>query len=447
MNTALTPLRKEKGVVLVLVALSLVLLVGMAGLSLDLSHAYLNKTRLQNAVDAAALAGANVLNERLGSISGTPTSAQVSAAKSEATSEIENIFSSANNSNTQLNVAISAKPTIEFSNTFFDPATSTLPLYVRVTSPNVSYQSWFIQVLMPGQTSKNIATSAVAGVSPSTNCVDNLVPIMLCAVGNKASNWGYTFGERIKLDSKFDTSGTTIKGNFMFLDTGCPNNSASCLEEQLAGAGKSPTLCLGNTPTKVGTNPGAMTGPTADGLNTRFGIYSGDLKNSQADYPGDSNQTCYSLATNDITSHDNYLSGAPGIDDPNSKGKSSQFCDTNKAGGTPGNGRRELVVPIVDCDGTHGGVTPGNGNTEVSVLDIGCLFLDVPADDASLKEYCVSPSDDVANGVTNCADNKQDISARLIEKCSVSGFSSNTRPTTFKLKTVQLYKNPGSNDS
>jgi Flp pilus assembly protein TadG len=434
--------------VLVLVALSLVLLVGMAGLSLDLSHAYLNKTRLQNAVDAAALAGANVLNERLGSINGPPTSAQVAAAKSAATTEIEKIFSknTASESNTQLNVAITAKPTIEFSNILFDPATSALPLYVRVTSPNVSYQSWFIQVLMPGQISKNIATSAVAGVSPSTNCVDNLVPIMLCAVGDKASNWGYTFGERIKLDSKFDTSGTTVKGNFMFLDTGCPSNSASCLAKQLAGADKSPTLCLGSTPTKVGTNPGAMTGPTADGLNTRFGIYSASFNRSQVDYPGDSNQTCYSLAPNDITSHDNYLSGASGIDDPNSKGK-SQFCDTNKAGGTPGNGRREIVVPIVDCDGTHGGVTPGNGNTSVSVLDIGCLFLDVPADDASLKEYCVSPSDDAANGVTGCDAKGQDVSARLIEKCSVSGFSSNTPPTTFKLKTVQLYKNPGSNDS
>ena len=54
--------RKQKGVIGVLVAVGLVALLAMAGLALDTSHAMLNKTRLQNAVDAAALSGAKELD-------------------------------------------------------------------------------------------------------------------------------------------------------------------------------------------------------------------------------------------------------------------------------------------------------------------------------------------------------------------------------------------------
>jgi Flp pilus assembly protein TadG len=53
---------KQKGVVGILVVVGLVALLAMAGLALDSGHAMLNKTRLQNAVDAAALSGAKELD-------------------------------------------------------------------------------------------------------------------------------------------------------------------------------------------------------------------------------------------------------------------------------------------------------------------------------------------------------------------------------------------------
>jgi Flp pilus assembly protein TadG len=51
-------LRARQGQVLPLVALGLPLIIGMAGLSITIGSLYLSETRLQNAVDAAALAGA-----------------------------------------------------------------------------------------------------------------------------------------------------------------------------------------------------------------------------------------------------------------------------------------------------------------------------------------------------------------------------------------------------
>jgi Flp pilus assembly protein TadG len=466
MNTALTPLRKEKGVVLVLVALSLFLLMGMAGLALDLSHAYLNKTRLQNAVDAAALAGANVLNIQLAALSGTPTSEQISAAKANAITKIKSVFSLNTGNNPQLNTTIPAlnPPSvgnIEFSDTLFGSDTGT-PLYVRVTSPTVTYPTWFMQAMVGigiiGQNAINVRTTAVAGITP-ISCANNLVPIMLCAKANKGidadgnlggtpgGTWGYTYNRRIQLDAKF--SGNQPSGNFMFLDTG-GSNSANVLRDQLAGAGSVNGICAGSTPTIVGTNPGAMTGPTADGLNTRFGIYEGNYKNNPPTFgPADTNVNCYDFALNSSTSQNNYINGVtPGNADPNGAGN-NLFCNQTHPVPSTGpkySGRRFLSVPIADCDGTHGGIPVGNGNTKVSVLDLGCLFLDVPADySGQTSQYCdESPN---ANPITGCTKNQQEISARFVpEGCNVTGTSSNTGGS-FALKTVQLYKNPGSPDS
>ena len=52
------PLRRERGVVAILVGMTLFVLAGMLALVIDLGHLYLAKAGLQNAADAAALAGA-----------------------------------------------------------------------------------------------------------------------------------------------------------------------------------------------------------------------------------------------------------------------------------------------------------------------------------------------------------------------------------------------------
>ncbi len=49
---------------LVLTALSLIVLMGVAALAIDLSHAEVNKTRLQNLADALALSAAISLNKK-----------------------------------------------------------------------------------------------------------------------------------------------------------------------------------------------------------------------------------------------------------------------------------------------------------------------------------------------------------------------------------------------
>jgi Flp pilus assembly protein TadG len=58
-----TPLAKQRGAAMVLIVAGMVALIGIAGLALDSAHGMLNKTRLQNTVDAAALGAAKTFYE------------------------------------------------------------------------------------------------------------------------------------------------------------------------------------------------------------------------------------------------------------------------------------------------------------------------------------------------------------------------------------------------
>ena len=62
---------RQSGIVLPLVVIGLLAIIAMAGLAIDSSHAFVNKTRLQNMVDAAALSAAKEYDETTDTILGT----------------------------------------------------------------------------------------------------------------------------------------------------------------------------------------------------------------------------------------------------------------------------------------------------------------------------------------------------------------------------------------
>ncbi len=171
-----------------LTALGLTLFLGIAALAIDLSHLYTNKTRLQNAVDVAALAGAKVLNEELRVLS-SPTTAQIDSVKDKAESAAKTVFDQNVSAITQLGFSapITAEDlTVQFSNTLFDSSQADHPLYIRASADNAAMSGWFSAIW--GVTEKNTAASAVAGVSPNLNCIDSMVPIFLCANGKQEEN-------------------------------------------------------------------------------------------------------------------------------------------------------------------------------------------------------------------------------------------------------------------
>ncbi|MFV0576194.1 MAG: Tad domain-containing protein [Vibrio sp.] len=55
--------KKQKGLTLVLVTMLMSVVLLFSSLAIDINHAFVNKTKLQNAVDSAALAGATEINK------------------------------------------------------------------------------------------------------------------------------------------------------------------------------------------------------------------------------------------------------------------------------------------------------------------------------------------------------------------------------------------------
>ncbi|BBN56859.1 hypothetical protein TRE132_49840 [Pseudomonas chlororaphis subsp. aurantiaca] len=64
--------RQQRGAMLVLVVIALAAMLLMGALALDGGHMLVNKSRLQNAVDAAALSGAKTLSKVMGTTGPRP---------------------------------------------------------------------------------------------------------------------------------------------------------------------------------------------------------------------------------------------------------------------------------------------------------------------------------------------------------------------------------------
>lgn len=357
--------RRQRGIIAVVVAIGAVALLAMVGLALDTGHLGLNKSRLQGSVDAAALAAAKVLDQ--------------TGSQAQATAAARGIFdlNAANHPELQ-GVVRGADLGIAYSNTL-NPfvAGSAPPNYVRVVANNFTMWAGFSRLLGMGNLST--AASAVAGpsapIGPGEAC--DLAPMMVCGdlAAGAAGNWGYD-GSDVTLLKVAAGSGAAVgPGNYQLIQLGGPG--ANLVRENLAG-GYEACVDPGNT---VTTKPGNNVGPTAQGLNTRFGEYQGGGMNS-GDYPPDRVTT--QPAPNLWSDGTRVFVGGNG--NPNNPRNGTLITDVNQisynysnytadmsAGNyTNPNGvprRRVLAVPIVNCS------TMVNGQGTLPILGFGCFFL------------------------------------------------------------------------
>ncbi|WP_242443068.1 pilus assembly protein TadG-related protein [Pseudomonas sp. LFM046] len=387
-------LRHQRGAVLVLVVVALLALLAVAALALDGGHMLVNKTRLQNAVDAAALSGAKTLSQVMGAAN---ASTQVQAAALATLS-----LNAAASGNGELADAMAGNAgfaTVELSNSVYGPFSFPGPAnsrYVRVTVPNYPLAGFFwgiLQATGAGTPDKAVAAVATAGPSPTSPC--DLSPLMVCGDTAPGQNdptnglfWGYRFGDLELLKAAKNSTSGIGPGNFQLLDFGAGGKT---VREELAGGG---FLCpdIGNN---VSTKPGNTAGPSVQGLNTRFGDYSGPL--SAQDYPPDLvidynklDNGKPALAPDLDTDAVSYTGPGGGVVSTDSSGNISTAdgtalydyndwksqvtgCVGNSSGaGCQSNGvfeRRMLKIVIGQCTGTDG------GTASVPVLGFGCFFV------------------------------------------------------------------------
>lgn len=351
--------RHQRGIVVVMVVMGLLALLAMVGLALDTGHVVLNKSRLQSTVDAAALAAAKVLDS--------------TGSEMQATAAAGSLFDLNAADHAELLQALSsADITVEYSNTLNPFVSGTAPAnYVRVLAGD--FTMWTSFASLVGIETTVTAATAVAGpsapIGPGEAC--DLVPMMVCGdpAAGAAGNWGYT-GDNVTLLKIASNAPSGIgPGNFQLIEIGGPG--ADVVRDNLAGGAETCVI----PDSSVTTKPGNNAGPSAQGLNTRFGEYQGGGMNS-TDFPPDMVTEVPNPGL-DVASDGLTVVFQPGntpvtdIDqlDYSFNEYENQLRDGphNFPSGVPR--RRVLAVPIVDC------ATIVNGQGTLPVLDFGCFFL------------------------------------------------------------------------
>lgn len=383
--------RRERGVFAIIVALTLVVLIGFIGLALDGGHLYVTKTELQNAADACALSAAYELTD-------SPAITSDAFARSDAAGRY---VAQRNSVEFQKQAVAAGDITVGFSTTLggtYVPASANPPgnaVNVRCVIQRTGITPWFMEVLGFGdQSVVSLATATLQ--SSQTTCA---IPMALCSTA-PAPSFGYAVGQWYGLD--FSDSGGTANytGNVRWIDfnpgqqtPGCSGNGAQELACLLAGPGQ----CTLPAPTGATCGSGSATaapgcvGETGQisslqaAYNSRFGLYksgSGQLSPDTAvpDFTG----YAFSPETWPL-GHDAYSGSSSG---PNYLSARDQHLPTsNVAGVSPpfysapyqpsttavhaaGASRRVVVLPIVDCSSfTSGQQAPIQGYACALLLD------------------------------------------------------------------------------
>ena len=273
--------REENGAVAVILALMLAAIIGMMALAADLGRAWNLQTELQNAADAASLAGATQLDNRPGAIARARLAAETSV---NALAGNGQRFATDRGSNTVVITATdirflqSLNPRIYIDETAADADQLAEFIEVTVAPRRVDF---IFAAVVGAVTSASPGAMAVAGRGRAICLVP---PIMICnpdePEGNTDPNWPFVVGNYTGAGILLKETGGAgggggfwKPGNFGLLGLSGKNLSTNDVRDAM---GRYPPLelCFGET---VETKPGQATA-VAQGLNMRLDIYDGVAK-------------------------------------------------------------------------------------------------------------------------------------------------------------------------
>jgi Flp pilus assembly protein TadG len=298
-----TPRQGERGSVLAYTVISIFFLFLAIGLAVDLSHLYSVKTELQNAADAAALAGASALL--------LPDENEIKIATDRALDTLNKNKYNFHKEFKDLVPLPDQRALVTFAvnldGDYYPEATAEGMdniRFVKVTTPTAPVNIFFSIPFLGLQ--RTITTEAVAGLSKPINVWCNFVPIAVVEGASGAGKgWLDTNGDGLKTPADCNPPSDPKISEDLKPPTCDPAKSfcAGCKYKMIAGPGAWEDTSAGNYQAldagsgakdlKIGiaggttncitsddgatfiteTEPGRMTGPIAKGLNTRFDIY------------------------------------------------------------------------------------------------------------------------------------------------------------------------------
>jgi Flp pilus assembly protein TadG len=259
--------KKQRGAIVPAVVIAMPILLLVMGWALDFGHVFVNKTRLQNALDATALSAATVINKDIKNGTGPATAA------GKVTFD-QFIAGSGNN---ELNELKSDDLVFEYSRTLnpwgtFDPATDSFA-YVRVTSTNMlNLTPVLIQVT--NQFTDDLPIPAISTAGPvGNNC--ELVPLVICPKAGAPTGCdeygcnGIPYHTRVCLKG-----GTEAAKDGTCQDPSLPTGNFGLLRfDGFSGGDDIKKLLAGTVNTCANTatwENGNKVGPVSQGIETRF---------------------------------------------------------------------------------------------------------------------------------------------------------------------------------
>jgi Flp pilus assembly protein TadG len=327
--------RGERGSVLAISAFGMLAFLLATGLCIDISHFYLVKTELQNAADAASLAGAAALNGDDGGIKKAVDQAVQQLNKYE--------FNKTNLTITRASVTFARN----LNGTYVDEAAAKIDArnirFIKVSLPPVAVNTTFAAPVLG--TSRNLTADATAGMSVPLNVFCDYIPVTAIDADAVLFTPGNTYTIRRP------PGGAVTPGNYQILAVDGPGAS-----DDRIGLGKGVRNCIG-AGNYVQTKPGVSSGAVRQGINTRFGDYGGGL--DPVEYPPDEN------VKENIT-YQQYLDSQQQLDAGSTPNASTFQAPTR---GTGVRNRRVVLIPIIKISEFN------NGRDDVMIDRFAAFFL------------------------------------------------------------------------
>ncbi|MCA1567333.1 MAG: pilus assembly protein TadG-related protein [Acidobacteria bacterium] len=305
--------RGERGSVLVVSTFGMLALLLAAGLCIDISHFYLVRSELQNAADAAALAGASALNSDDGGIMKAADYAVQSLNSYE--------FNKKGVTIPRANVLFAKNLDGPYISEAAAKGQARNIRFVKVLVPPAAVTTTFAAPVLGA--SRNVAADAQAGMSVPLNIFCDYIPVTVIDSEPTYFVKGQTYTIRRP------PGGAVTPGNYQILSIDNPGGN-----DDRYGLGRGVRNCIG-AGGFVQTKPGVTSGAVRQGINTRFGDYGGGL--DPLEFPPDEN-------VQENINYQQYLDAQQARD---AKQTPASGTFQSPAVGSPTRNRRIVLIPII----------------------------------------------------------------------------------------------------
>lgn len=285
--------RRQGGAVAIMFAISLVVVFAFMGLALDLGRTYVVRTELQNAADAAALAGAKELNQKKVGVQNAVSTAKTIGLQNKTKFSLNGADGI---TIADANIWVGSCPddgscTMQLASSINSEAAAAGKTFLKVQIPSGSLSTFFMQLVPPlVASSANASSTSTVGMAVAGHFLREITPIGICAIDlikggtrdltpptavKELTEFGFRRGVAYNIMELGPLSGS---GQPYLLNPVDVWPGPPCDPSHSSAAYTAPFICTGTSaalttvPGNVFGNTGISGGPMQTALNSRFEV-------------------------------------------------------------------------------------------------------------------------------------------------------------------------------